>query len=166
MSGFSSNKEAVMAALDEALINGMNDSLLRFAKMLRTKLSIPGTGRIYRIGKGRRKGRNLREKGFHRASAPGRPPAVNTNRLRASWATGSMTGFGTSITGAGNRATIRADGKAIVLEFGSRVPYAPMLEYGTRTMKARPYLKPTMRAFQPFVGRIFANAVKRRFSSP
>ena len=166
MSGFKSNKDAVMSALDEAVVEGMNASLVGFGRLLRTTLSQPGTGKIYRIAKGRRKGRNAREKGFHRASAPGRPPAANTNRLRASWAAGSTVGFGTSVTGAGNRTTIRQDGKAIVLEFGSRVVYAPILEFGTRTVKRRPYLKPTLRVFEPRVKSIFATALRRRFSKP
>ena len=45
---------------------------------LKRKLSEPGTGREYRTGK---KGSRYR---FHRASAPGQPPAIDTGRSRGS----------------------------------------------------------------------------------
>ena len=165
MSGFKSNKDAIMVALDEALVEGMNASSLAASRLVRQTLSQPGTGRIYRIARGRKGGRNLRAQGFHRASAPGRPPAVNTNRLRSSWMVGGVPGFGSTITAAGNRATIYRDGKAVVLEYGSRVEYAPMLEYGTRRMKARPYLKPTLPVLARTIPRLFATAISRRFST-
>ena len=164
MSGFKSNKDAVMAALDEALVEGMNASALAASRLVRRTLSQPGTGRVYRIGKGRKSGRNLRAQGLHRASAPGRPPAVNTNRLRSSWTVDSVTGFGSTITASGNSVTIYRDGKSIVLEYGSRVEYAPMLEYGTRRMKARPYLKPTLPVLARAIPLLFQTAIDRRFS--
>jgi HK97 gp10 family phage protein len=96
-------------------------------------------GTLYRVGQGAKGGRNLRARGFHRASLPGSPPAVNTNRLRASWSVERVWG--------GGRDTISAvyrQGSTAILRYGSNVPYARFLEFGTRRMKKRPYLRPTM----------------------
>lgn len=154
--------DAVRAAINQSMIDGLNASALRAGQMFRKTLSQPGTGRIYRVAKGRRKGRNLRAKGFHQASAPGRPPAVNTNRLRASWSVDVPPGMGSRISAAGNRTTVYQNGPAFVLEFGSRIPYAPMLEYGTRRMKARPYIKIVNPLLARVVPRLFRDAINLR----
>lgn len=144
--------------LQDGIREGMNAIQIRQSSLLRAKLSQPGAGRIYRIGKGKKRGRNLRARGFHQASAPGQPPAVNTNRLRASW---SVSGIGTQ--GSDSFLRFYQQGKKTVLEFGSRVLYAPMLELGTRRMKARPYIKPTAQQVVREAGRIMGVAIKRAF---
>lgn len=159
---FRSNVPAVRRAMNDALLEAMVASTLGASRIVRRILSQPGTGRVYRIAKGRRNGRNLRAKGFHQASAPGRPPAVNTNRLRQSWTVSQVGGRGV----AGNadlNAHIRQYPDRVVLEYGSRVPYAAPLEYGTRTVKARPYLKPAMPFIARDVPRHFKTALDRRF---
>jgi hypothetical protein len=158
---FRSNVPAVRKALDDALVEGMVASTLGASRLIRKTLSQPGTGRIYRISKGRKSGRNLRAKGFHQASAAGRPPAVNTNRLRQSWTVSQVGGKGLS----GNAdldAMIRQYPDRVVLEYGSRVPYASMLEYGTNRMKARPYVKPTIPYIASIVPKLFKAAIQRR----
>ncbi len=144
--------------LHAGIVEGLNSIQIRYSMKLRDKLSKPGTGRIYRIGKGKASGRNLRARGFHRASAPGNAPAVNTNRLRASW---SIAGMGPQQADSFLRFYER--GPLTVMEFGSRVLYAPFLEYGTRRMKPRPYIKPATLDVLPGVGRIMGTAIKRAF---
>lgn len=69
----------------------------------------------------------VKTRGFHVASAPGQPPAVDTGRLRSSytWQLGQ-------------------DRKGPFVEVGTNVKYAPWLEFGTRKMKPRPHLRPAI----------------------
>lgn len=151
--------EKVQRAIDEALLEGMNASFLALSRLVRGKLSQAGTGRIYRIGKGKKGGRNLRARGFHRASAPGFPPAVDTGRLRASFIADQLGRWKYGY------ATVTKKDKAVVLNYGSSVVYAPVLEYGNRrgTLKARPYLRPSVAVFRKGAEKLFAVAFKRRF---
>jgi hypothetical protein len=58
----------------------------------------------------------------------------------------------------------KGDGVA-VLNYGSNVVYAPVLEFGDRRgrLKARPYLRPSLQAFTKQMPRIFQTAFKRHF---
>jgi HK97 gp10 family phage protein len=149
--------EAVKKAMQEAMVEGMNVSFLGLGRLVRGKLSQKGTGRFYRVARGSKSGRNLRAQGYHQASAPGFPPAVNTNRLRASFISDQL---GTWKYG---YAFIRTSAVRTILNYGSRVFYAPMLEFGTRKMRPRPFLRPSVKAFATVVERIFATAVARKF---
>ncbi len=62
----------------------------------------------------------------HQASAPGDGPAVDTGRLRQSIAVVRV-----------------ADGHYKV---GTNVQYAPFLEFGTRRMAPRPFMRPALEA--------------------
>ncbi len=76
----------------------------------------PGTGAYYS------RGRKL-----HRASVPGRPPAVDIGLLRA------------SITH-----EVTREAGEIIGRVGTHVEYAPYLEFGTSRMAARPFLRPAL----------------------
>jgi len=102
--------------------DGLADVGVVVSNRVRQKLSTPGTGRIY--------GRpGLRGAGSvrHQASAPGKPPAVDTGRLRASYTW-----------------RIGRDARGPYVEIGTDVLYAPFLEFGTRKMAARPHLRPAV----------------------
>lgn len=60
-------------------------------------------------------------------SKPGYPPHVLTGRLRQSIAH-----------------AVTFEGQAVVGKVGTNVEYAPFLEFGTRRMEARPFLRPTL----------------------
>ncbi len=75
--------------------------------------------------------KTIRAVGFHKASAPGRPPARNTGNLARSWQ-----------TGVAKRGKVEKAGNRYRLVVGSILPYAKYLEFGTRRMKARPYVRP------------------------
>ena len=164
------DERKVLAAIQEGIRDGLVETQLVLARVVRGMLSKPGTGRIYRIGKGRPNGRNLRAKGLHRASAPGQPPAVNTNRLRASWSV-SSSGRNLGLTRISALASDegfilpRIRSNSIGFEFGSNVPYAKYLEFGTSRVRRRPYLKPSMRAVEPRVLPIVTNALNRKLRS-
>jgi hypothetical protein len=144
---------------NQAIREGLAGSQVILSSSIQKMLSKPGTGRLYRVNKGRgKRARNLRESGFHRASAPGQPPAVNTNRLRGSWSIAIKSGK--DLLPGYNTRIIRGKGM-LGYEMGSSVVYAPMLEYGTRRMKARPYIKPTLPLVAKKLPNIFATAMRR-----
>lgn len=106
-----------------------------FSIVARSKVlmaTTPKTGRIYLKGK---KGEIK-----HQASAPGEAPAVDTSNLINS-------GF--------------VDPKAAALyECGFSTPYARPLEYGTPTVAARPYLRPSVEEHRAGFDRDIAKAVE------
>ena len=106
---------------DEAMrkIQGhMTERMLEASQEVRNKavekLSGPRTGRVYKVP-----GTNR----TYIASAPGEPPAVQVGDLRKSVKSG-----------------VEKDGRDVIGFVGSDLPKAPMLEYGTRKMAARPWL--------------------------
>jgi len=109
MSGAKFNHDAILETMRVGLREGMNLSLVRASRLMRGQLSHPGRGTLYRVAKGKAKGRNLRARGFHRASFPGQSPAALTGSLRASW----------SVETVGNRpdgfANIFEDGRDVIL---------------------------------------------------
>ena len=138
---------------------GLAASQVSLATVIQRTLSRPGTGKLYRVNKGRgKRARNLRQSGFHRASSPGNPPAVNTNRLRGSWSIAIKSGKDLL---PGMNIRIIKKPNSLGYELGSSVPYAPMLEFGTRRMKKRPYLKPSMAIVEKKLEKIFAEAMRR-----
>jgi phage gpG-like protein len=151
-------KLKIQAMMQEAALSAMSVSLIVSSALLKKQLSKPGTGRIYRIGKGKKGGRNLR------ASAAGQSPAVNTNRLRGSW---SVERVGVSQD---SFASIKQDTKKTILRLGSSVPYARILEYGGNTgrrrrtkIAARPYIRPNLPRIAKAIPKIFSEAIARRF---
>lgn len=85
---------------------------------IKRDLSKAGTGRSYKRTKA-----GLR----HVASAPGHAPAVDMGRLRS------------SITH-----EIGKDSTSLVARVGTDVKYSIYLEYGTRRMQPRPFLRPAL----------------------
>lgn len=102
-----------------------------------------GEGRIQRlIGDNR----NLGDMGIHRASAPGDPPTVRTGRLRRGIQMARPNR---------NRAAPRVGWR-----IGINVKYAPFLEFGTRRMRARPFVKPVLKKMQTLGPRMVTNRLK------
>lgn len=94
---------------------------------------------------GNRSGRTYKVPGTQRtytASAPGEPPAQATAELRKSV-----------------RASVRGEDKMVIGEVGTDRNYGPMLEFGTKNMAPRPWLRIS---FEKSLGKIKA-ALSRRW---
>jgi phage gpG-like protein len=138
------------------------------ARLIRDQLSKPGTGRRYRVAKGKKRGRNAREKGWHVASAPGNPPAANRGELRASWTVVANANIGSTKTENEGFASLNRTGSALVLTVGSNKKYAAALEFGSTRARiaARPYIRPVIEKLQGDVEGIIADAVANRMGRP
>ena len=162
--------DKVRAMTMRFVADGLLDIQLVASKAIRTQLSKPGTGRLYRVSQGRAGGRNLRARGFHRASAAGQPPAVNTGRLRQSWAIGMVNasqkfGIGkTKTTQDLSVLTSEVTPDRVSFVYGSNLKYARALEYGTRRMRARPYVRPVLNALNKRALTVVKNAIARGFA--
>jgi len=175
----------INAKLRAAVQEGVNAYMLVIARAMRAELSKPGGGRTYRIGKGRRKARNARESGIHRASRAGQPPAIDTGMLRRSWqiGTGQLRGgtggisatFSNLISSARRKLigpdvrqaviTPLNDGRRIGYRYGSAVRYA-RIDKGYGRVAARPYIKPTMDNVRDLFEPTMAVAMQRHFGGP
>lgn len=153
----------VRAKTQAAVAEALNASMLILSSSIRTMLSQPGTGRQYFRSQGYGARRNRRQAGVHVASAPGRPPAVDTNRLRASFTVSSVPKQGSRSSGTDAFVANVQEPTRTVLTFGSRVPYAMFLELGTRRVRRRPYIAPTLDKFRPRLPAIFAASFRRHF---
>lgn len=169
--------DKVMQTARVGLVNGLLSFQLAMSRDLRARLSKAGTGRVYRVAKGKARGRNLRAQGFHRASAPGNPPAVDTGRLRQSWAIGSLTKkveINASQTfGRGKNQSTQElavvqydyDKNGMRFTYGSNLKYARALEYGNlrRGLRSRPYVRPSIAKMSPQALKIVQLWVGRAF---
>ena len=162
---FNFDEEFVNNKINEGIVEALNICQAELSVVIRAGLSQKGTGRIYRVAKGKKKGRNLRAKGYHQASSPNRPPAANTEDLRRSWMSSSV-GRTVGVTKMGYAKVVRASPTRTVLQYGSTLFYAPFMEYGTRFVKRRPYLMPSMKVFKPKVQKIFARAIEKYLGKP
>ena len=93
---------------------------------VKAALSQMGSGKTYKI-----------EGRFHQASAPGEPPTVLTCDLR-----GSITHF------------VGIVGRDVIGIIITNIEYAPALEFGTRKMAPRPFMRNTIFAALPVIWRI------------
>lgn len=118
---------------------------------VKQELSKPGSGRLYRrrsrrgriaVARARRRAPKASE--FHRASAPGEPPAPDTGTLRNSIHTARR----------GTRVTV-----------GTPVDYAPPLEFGGIHLKRRPFMRPAFERWKREVGTQTAALVREALRS-
>ena len=173
--------------LRRAVQEGVNAYLLIVSRTMRETLSKQGGGLLYRVGKGKKNGRNSRERGYHRASRSGQPPAADTGALRRSWQVGRGLQGGTggiSIPkGADNFVpsrrkrrpvpaearqallTVVSNGNVIGYRFGSALKYA-RIDRGWGRVKARPYVEPTMAMTRDLFEPTMATAIRRHFGGP
>ena len=185
--------------MQAAVREGCTAYLLILSRAVRAQLSKPGTGRIYRRSTARARAlrkaktwedtervnakyskppRNLREAGFHKASAPNNPPAVDTGTLRRSWQVGRSqvppgTPFPQEAAAADNagrrrgkqvaaRVILTGNATRIGYQFGSALKYA-RIEYGYGKAAARPYLRPSINAVRSLFKPTMETALRRHF---
>lgn len=92
--------------------------------------------------------------GFHRASAPGEPPAPDTGNLVGAGKFSDEGGFFTDIE--------EGERGEVIGVIGTNVEYAPHLEFGTRHMMARPFFRPGIARATEDISRQIAEAAERR----
>ena len=85
--------------------------------------------------------RKYRPKRIHKQSAPGEPPATDTNTLAK-----------------GISVEIHADGQGVSIS--SNANYSTALEFGTKNMLPRPFLMPALEASIPEIRRLFFKTFK------
>jgi hypothetical protein len=107
------------ALTEKAAIDLARIASIRLIEILKTSLSTPGTGRIYR-----------RKSVTHRASRPGMPPAPDTGTLRRGVRAGAGGG----------------DPKVFRVLLGPR--YGQYLEEGTATIAPRPWVRPGLQTLK------------------
>lgn len=99
------------------------------------KLSmVQGTGKEYEVG-----GKKVRR------SAPGKPPAVDTGRLRSSITWQTSDGHGSTPTGPAAQSEDKVStppSSELTVRVGTSVEYAAALELGAPKILPRPFLRP------------------------
>lgn len=163
--------EAIRRRVKRGIVNGLLSVQLVISKLVRARLSRPGSGKRYRIAKGKKNGRNLRAQGIHVASAAGAPPAVDTGRLKQSW---SLAGdasqkFGRKGKESGQDLAVIAvenTDDRVAFSYGSNLKYARYLEFGTRWIKQRPYVRPVFDAVSKRAERIIGTAAQEEIDKP
>ena len=95
------------------------------------------------------------KKSFHRPSAPGSPPAIDTGVLRASISHKVKT-TGLNVNGFVGSDIDKIRSKA---DAGTDVEYGFYLEVGTKNMLARPWLRPALRKSEKDILRILKTGV-------
>jgi HK97 gp10 family phage protein len=122
----SAGKAAFNKRVDLELFARMETAASYAEGRVKDKLSEAGSGKTYKIG-----GK------FHTASAPGEPPTVLTGDLR-----GSITHF------------VGVVGRDIIGIVSTNMEYAPALEFGTRKMAPRPFMRKAVLEALPVIWRI------------
>ena len=125
---FKSNLSKVFKEIDKVERERIKDAVNEVRNMTQEVLAGGGSGRQYFIP-GTKK--------LYTASSPGQPPAVATGRLRQSIATEITDGGKTGYVGAKRyKPTKGKKGGA-----GTNIDYGRMLEFGTKDIAARPWLR-------------------------
>ena len=125
---------------------GLKIVMVELQTEMRVRLSQIGTGEEYFGG----------EKGlgtYRRRSAPGEPPAVDTGTLRNSVQSKPQYVAGTGMT------SIVLAGLVAGVDKDARIPR--WLEYGTKYMKARPFIAPSLEVIRPSVAGTISDQMKR-----
>jgi hypothetical protein len=165
------DEDAIRRRVKRGIVNGLLSVQLLISKLVRARLSRPGSGKRYRIAKGKKNGRNLRARGIHVASSAGAPPAVDTGRLLQSWALA-----GDASQQFGRKGKESAQDLAVIgientddrvgFSYGSNLKYARYLEYGTRWIRQRPYVRPVFDAVSKRAERIIGTAAQEEIGKP
>ena len=113
----------VMHSIEQIASKRMLEGANEVRNTVLETLSGTRTGRIYNVPGTKR---------TYVASAPGEPPAQATSELRKSI-----------------KASIKGEGKKVIGVVGTKVKHGLMLEFGTRNMAARPWLRVSLEKTLP-----------------
>lgn len=123
--------DKVMKAIDDAASKKMSQAVMEVRNTTLETLSGSRSGRTYKVPGTQR---------TYTASAPGEPPAQATASLRQSIKT-----------------VVRGEGKKVIGEVGTDKEHGPMLEFGTRNMAPRPWLRISFEKTMPKLKQIFGS---------
>lgn len=138
---------AFRAKLASAVVPAMDKGALGLVGQLR--VDVGKSARVSAVGaRGGPKGGRSAAAYAYEASKPGEPPRKRTGTLQKSIA---------------REVAVEDGGRSVVARVGTNVPYARPLEFGTRKMAARPFLRPALAAYLRTFERIVAADLKRRF---
>lgn len=136
------NHSAFLARLRDLVAGGARHASTALVSHLQVKLNVSArTARPIRKIRGGRKSKGWR----YEPSRPGEPPRKRTGTLQKSVA-----------------ATTFLEPGMVVTRVGSKVPYAPFLEFGTKKMAARPWLRPGVAEFGDRFHRLLIEFVRAR----
>lgn len=158
----SGSPDGVKKGIKDGVVLGLVNVAVQMQKFVRKRLSIPGTGRRYRVARGTRRGRNQRARGWHQASAPGNPPAAMNGHLRNSWTLIPSAKIGSATTRDQGFAYIdenRSRG-TVVYVLGSNLVYARALEFGHGRLRPRPYIRDVVEGLRPLVPDLVSKGMK------
>jgi len=140
---FKLNLTSINQLLDQTAPQKMEEAAINLHKTTVETLSQKGTGRIYthyfftdkqgRLRRGKKRWKP------HQASAEGKPPARDTSQLVQSikwW--------------------LEGNGRRVVGKVGTNLALGLMLEFGTKKMGARPWLKPSFDKALPTIKNILS----------
>ena len=136
----------IMDANIRGIERGLKIVMVELQIELREKLSQVGSGAGYFGGS---KGKGY----FRTRSAPGEPPAVDTGTLRNSVQSKPQYVAGTGMT------SIVLAGLVAGVNKDARIPR--WLEEGTKYMKARPFIAPSLEVIRPSVAGTISDQMKR-----
>lgn len=141
-------------------LNKAGVTLERYIKLSMTRTEKQNRGSL------RQKGRGKRPAKYHHPSMPGHPPAVDTDRLRASITFQCSDGTGSKIgpkAHAGDEVSRPNEswGNPVCV-VGTNVEYGRYLELGTQKIKPRPFLRPALENNMNKILRFFNQAHKDR----
>jgi hypothetical protein len=161
------NGEELIAAATQANVNAMTKAAITVQATAKKMIGGTGSGRLYRRRKQKGKRGSFRASDFHRASAPGRPPARDSGILANSVTYQVRLG-----TKAGTKDIINKSDLIVVGTVGpdidkikSQSPrtdpdYGYFLEVGTKDIAKRPWLKPSLIKSRRKILRFFKQANK------
>jgi len=136
----------IISANIEGIERGLKIVMIELQTEMRVRLSQFGTGEEYFGGK---KGQGF----YRRRSAPSEPPVVDTGTLRNSVQSKPQYVAGTGMT------SIVLAGLVAGVDKDARIPR--WLEYGTKYMKARPFIAPSLEVIRPSVAGTISDQMKR-----
>jgi hypothetical protein len=162
------NGDKFFAMATEANVRAMNKAAILVQAKAKKLIGGVGSGKLYRRRKQTGKRGSFRASDFHRASAPGQPPARDTGILANSVT--FMTRHGlkpgvTDISGMNDLtivASVGPDIDKIRMQSPRTDPdYGYFLEVGTRTIAKRPWLRPALIKSRRKIKRLFTVVTQR-----
>jgi len=143
------NDTKLREALQRHIAVAVEKAALGLVGHIRTKIGVSArtetpSSRRARINSRKRAGLKARSH-IYEPSKPGEPPRKRTGTLQKSIAH-----------------EVKREGDQVIARIGSKVPYAPHLEFGTRKMAARPYLRPSLSEYSRTFHNVVVTEMRRR----